>query len=92
MTDILNLTGKDLDRELERIIKTSKKRRPFWTEKEDVILKRLYDARLTNSEIANAMGRSVSSVWDRISRNQYPAANRISPKLKKIIKESVLLK
>lgn len=67
MTDLLSLSDKYLDREIERIIKTSNKltRRP-WTEKEDAILKRLYEARLSHRDIAKALNRSIHSIDNKI--------------------------
>ena len=68
MTDILNLNGKDLDKELSRIIATAPQRRKFWTEKEDVVLKRLYEAGISWHEIAKRMGRTYNSVQERATR------------------------
>ena len=61
MTDLLSLSGKDLDRELSRIEKSNPKGYRFWTEKEEVVLRRLWPS-ISIMEVAKALGRSYSSV------------------------------
>ena len=68
MTNLLDLNGAQLEKELQRIIKENPSRNKPWSPKEIAILKRLKDARVPIKTIAEKLGRTSKSV-DMKSRN-----------------------
>jgi DNA-binding NarL/FixJ family response regulator len=69
MTSLLELSGKDLEREIDKIAKSSKPARKEWTEKEIDIVHRLRAKGVSNKDIAKAIGRK--SVDYLIYRSPY---------------------
>lgn len=66
MTDILSLNGKDLDRELDRIIKTAPKKRQYWSEKEILVIRRLSASNVDTKTISKVVGRSIAGVEGKL--------------------------
>ena len=62
MTNLLDLDGKDLEKEIEKIIEDDKSKSLFWTDKEIRILKMLQEGRVSHRKIAETLGRSVQAV------------------------------
>jgi DNA-binding CsgD family transcriptional regulator len=68
---LLDLDGKDLDREIQKIIKSTASKRKPWTEKEIEIVRKLRDNNVPYKDIAKALGRTVPSVSALISQSEY---------------------
>lgn len=67
--NLLDLSGKQLEQELDRIAKENPPRGAQWTPKELEILQKLRSRRVSAKKIAKVLGRSVSSVWNRVERH-----------------------
>ena len=66
--NLLNLDGKALEKELDRIVKENPPRAAPWTQKELEILQRLRAKRVSAKTIARLLGRSLSSIFNRMER------------------------
>ena len=65
---LLNLEGKDLEREIDRIAKDNPPRNIPWTPKEIDVIRRLRLKKVPAKKIAQLLGRSLSSVQNQFSR------------------------
>lgn len=63
--NLLNLNGKDLEREIDRIAKENPPRNIPWTPKEIDVIRRLREKKVPAKKIAQLLGRSVSSVYNQ---------------------------
>ena len=71
MTDILQLDGKELQKELDRIVSQAKPRHREWTTKEIDIVKALRAKDVPYKEISKVLDRSVGSIGALISKSPY---------------------
>ena len=71
MTDILQLSGKDLQKELDRIVGESRHKRREWTEKEIEIVRALREKDVPYKDIGKALGRTVNSISYLVSHSPY---------------------
>ena len=66
--NILDLDGKELEKELQKIIEKSRKESRSWTEKERTILKKLWTEKVPYSVISEKLGRTTNGI-DKQLRN-----------------------
>ena len=71
MTDILQLDGKELQKELDRIASAAKPRHREWTTKEIDIVKALRAKDVPYKDIAKVLDRSVGSIGALISKSPF---------------------
>lgn len=65
MTNLLDLDGKDLEREINKIIDDAKSQSVFWSEKEIEILKRLHGSGVPYRKMAETLGRTIKAVENK---------------------------
>jgi len=66
MTNLLDLDGKELEKELAKIIEKNREIYPPWTPKEVEILKKLYLAGVPHKKIAEVLGRPIAGMRYKI--------------------------
>ena len=66
MTNLLELDGKDLEKELAKIIEKSKKESHYWSDKERQILKTLWEAKVPYTVMAKKLGRPLNGIDKQI--------------------------
>ena len=71
MTDILQLSGKDLQKELDRIVGEDRPKRREWTEKEIEIVRALREKDVPYKDIGKALGRTANSINYLVSNSPY---------------------
>ena len=71
MTNLLDLSGKDLEREIEKIAKENPPRYRFWSQKEMDVVRKLHEKGVPPKAIAKAVGRSLPSVNYLITKSPY---------------------
>ena len=64
--NLLDLDGKDLEKELAKIIETSREKRNSWTEKERAILKKLYENNVPYKVMVEKLGRPLNGIDKQI--------------------------
>ena len=71
MTDILQLSGKELQKELDRIVSENRPKRRMWTEKEIEIVRALREKDVSYKDIGKALGRTANSISYLVSNSPY---------------------
>ena len=71
MTDILQLDGRELQKELDRIASQSRPKHREWTMKEIDIVKALRAKGVPYKDIAKVLGRTPASIGYLISKSPY---------------------
>ena len=67
--NLLNLDGKALEKELDRIVKENPPRAAPWTQKELEILTKLRAKRIPAKKISELLGKSVNAIYNRANRH-----------------------
>ncbi len=67
---LLELSGKDLEKELDKMIAENQVNYHHWTEKEVSVLKRLFEGGVPLLKISSLLGLKVGTVQNKVTRSR----------------------